>query len=229
LRIGIKTENGKSKPTLVGKLVLVTGGAGFIGSALLWELNRRGCANVVVADFAAHAGKRGNLASLKFTDYVEPSALLGRLQSGALGKFNIVFHLGACSSTTETDEEFRARIISSTWDGRLGAQVRVLRLRPPQQPMGTAARAWMITISVCRTAATVELTGRPRRWIFMRGVRMAETRCRSSISTSFRTKSTGEMRKGSKSFTQVQEPGVIRLFKSYRPNMNMASSAVIFT
>ncbi len=56
--------------------VLVTGGAGFIGSALVWELNGRGCTDVVVADFAAHAGKRGNLDSLKFTDYVEPSALL---------------------------------------------------------------------------------------------------------------------------------------------------------
>ncbi|MET0500930.1 MAG: NAD-dependent epimerase/dehydratase family protein, partial [Candidatus Binatia bacterium] len=45
--------------------VLVTGGAGFIGSALVWELNRRGCVSIVVADFAAHAGKRGNLDALK--------------------------------------------------------------------------------------------------------------------------------------------------------------------
>ncbi len=104
--VGVDTNNGEIWRQ---SRVLVTGGAGFIGSALVWELNRRGCANVAVADFTAHAGRRGNLETLKFTDYVEPGDLLGQLQSGVLGRFDCVFHLGACSSTTEMDEEYLRR------------------------------------------------------------------------------------------------------------------------
>src|ERR1700675_3407266 len=83
--------------------VLVTGGGGFIGSALVWGLNQRGCADVVIADSASQADRAQNLRCLRFSEYIDPQTLLARLASGALGKFDYVFHLGACSSTTETD------------------------------------------------------------------------------------------------------------------------------
>ena len=89
--------------------VLVTGGAGFIGSALVWALNRRGCENIVVCDILGKDEKWRNLTPLRYADYVEGDVLLPRLQNGALGRFDLVLHLGACSATTEKDASYLIR------------------------------------------------------------------------------------------------------------------------
>ena len=91
------------------KRILVTGGAGFIGSALMWELNRLGCEAIVVADFLGTSEKWRNLTPLRFEDYLEADDLSPRLQSGTLGKFDVVLHLGACSATTEQDAAYLVR------------------------------------------------------------------------------------------------------------------------
>ncbi|WP_291987825.1 NAD-dependent epimerase/dehydratase family protein, partial [Luteitalea sp.] len=78
--------------------VLVTGGAGFIGSALVWGLNARGTSRIVIADRLGTSAKWKNLRALHFEDYVEASDLLDRLESGLLGDFDLVLHMGACSA-----------------------------------------------------------------------------------------------------------------------------------
>jgi ADP-L-glycero-D-manno-heptose 6-epimerase len=92
-----------------GDRVLVTGGAGFIGSALVWGLNRRGTDRITIVDRLGSTDKWRNLAPLRFEDYLEADDLFSRLESGALGKFSLVLHMGACSSTLERDASFLAR------------------------------------------------------------------------------------------------------------------------
>jgi ADP-L-glycero-D-manno-heptose 6-epimerase len=89
--------------------ILVTGGAGLIGSALVWALNQRGCEKIVVCDRLGMDEKWRNLIPLRFVDYLDADDLRSRLQNGALGKFDCLLHLGACSATTERDASYLMR------------------------------------------------------------------------------------------------------------------------
>ena len=88
--------------------ILVTGGAGFIGSALVWALNRMGIDAILLSDRLDKTEKFKNLTPLQFEDYVEADDLLRMVERNAseLNEIRMVFHLGACSSTTERDGRF---------------------------------------------------------------------------------------------------------------------------
>lgn len=81
-------------------MLLVTGGAGFIGSNVVAALNDAGRSDVVVCDLLGSGGKWRNLAKRQLVDIVPPAELLDWLKGR---KLDAVIHLGAISETTATD------------------------------------------------------------------------------------------------------------------------------
>lgn len=91
-------------------MIIVTGGAGLIGSNVIEQLNQRGHTDVLVVDHLKNGHKMHNLADLHIRDYLDRDDFMARIQSGQdMGQVSAVFHLGACSSTTEWDGQFMMR------------------------------------------------------------------------------------------------------------------------
>ncbi|HPG30295.1 MAG TPA: ADP-glyceromanno-heptose 6-epimerase [bacterium] len=86
-------------------MIIVTGGAGFIGSAIIWKLNQLGETNILAVDSLGTSNKWKNLRNLKFSDYMEKDKFIEKIVNDEFHENDVdcIIHMGACSSTTETD------------------------------------------------------------------------------------------------------------------------------
>ena len=89
-------------------MIIVTGGAGFIGSNIVCGLNARGYRDVIVVDNLANGVKFKNLVDCDISDYLDKKVFLDKIQNGGFSKLTIkaIFHQGACSTTTEWDGRY---------------------------------------------------------------------------------------------------------------------------
>ena len=207
-------------------MIVVTGGAGFIGSVLVWKLNALGHKDIlVVDDRAENSPKWNNIKNHSFSLYLDSEPFINRLESGEWnGKISAIFHMGACSSTTEMDKEYLRRNNSgyseriARWclqnnvylsyassaatygDGELGFSDEDLKTPSlkPLNPYGQSKLDFDM-------------------WVLKNGYEKKLTGFRF-----FNVYGPNEYHKGSmrsmvqKGFEQVQSEGKIRLFKSYK-------------
>jgi ADP-L-glycero-D-manno-heptose 6-epimerase len=88
-------------------MIIVTGGAGFIGSAIIAALNKRQITDILVVDQLGCDRRWTNLRNLSFADYVEKDDFLEMVIEDKLDSpIEAVFHFGACSDTTETNASY---------------------------------------------------------------------------------------------------------------------------
>src|ERR1700722_7858933 len=216
-----------AKEKWTGKRVIVTGGAGFIGSVLVWELNRRECSQVVIADFPAQHEKLANLTALRYTEMIEPAELPARLASGAMGKLDCIFHLGACSSTTETNEKYLrennyeySRTLAQ-W--ALGAGVRFVYASSAATYGDGSAGMDDSDPDQLERLRPLNLYGQSKQWMDLHAWREGWLDRIVGLKY-FNVFGPNENHKGDmrslvcKSYAEVSRTGVIRLFKSYRPD-----------
>jgi ADP-L-glycero-D-manno-heptose 6-epimerase len=89
-------------------MLIVTGGAGFIGSNLVHELNAHGITDILVVDHTGESGKEKNLQDCRITAYLDKAEFRRAFNQDALnaGPIEAILHQGACSNTLENDEAY---------------------------------------------------------------------------------------------------------------------------
>ena len=87
-------------------MIILTGGAGFIGSAIAQELNKRERVDLIIVDDIDHPDKEKNMASIKYQELIGKNYFLRKILNRDIMQIEGIIHMGACSSTTETDENF---------------------------------------------------------------------------------------------------------------------------
>jgi ADP-L-glycero-D-manno-heptose 6-epimerase len=207
--------------------ILVTGGAGFIGSALIWSLNQLGLQNILVCDQLGKDDKWRNLAPLQFDDYISSAELMQLVEadSPALKEIRWVFHLGACSATTELDagylmeNNYRYTKLLCHW--ALPRNARFV-YASSAATYGDGANGMEDDEAKIESLRPLNAYGYSKQ-VFDRHAKQRGLLSRIVGLKYFNVYGPNEWHKGdmrslvNKAYDQVLETGKIRLFKSYKP------------
>ena len=87
-------------------MIILTGGAGFIGTNTLVELNNRGVEDILIVDNIGTTLKWAHLIGRKYREYIQKDELWTWLENNSNVEIDAIIHLGACSDTTEKDFDY---------------------------------------------------------------------------------------------------------------------------
>jgi ADP-L-glycero-D-manno-heptose 6-epimerase len=87
-------------------MIVITGGAGFIGSAIAWRINNQGKDDIIIVDELGHTEKWKNLVTLNYQDFINKDEFIKQIESGVKLGIEAIIHMGANSSTTEKDADY---------------------------------------------------------------------------------------------------------------------------
>jgi ADP-L-glycero-D-manno-heptose 6-epimerase len=205
---------------------VVTGGAGFIGRNVVAELNRRGEERILIVDQLGSDERWKNLRGLKFEDFWLRGKFREAFQADRLPEVKAVYHLGACSSTTETDANFlldnnyQYTLELCAWCLKRGAR---FVYASSAATYGGGEQGYSDADAATPTLVPLNMYGMSKQlfdlWALRNGVlgRIAGLKY-------FNVYGPGEDHKGDmrsvvhKAFGQIREGGAVKLFKSYRPD-----------
>ncbi len=206
---------------------IVTGGAGFIGSNIVAALNARGEDDILVVDRLGKDEKWKNLVGLQYTDYIEGDEFRQAIHQDTLDKVAAVFHMGACSATTEKDASYLAdnnyRFTRDLCEWSLRNGVRFI-YASSGATYGDGALGYSDEDEVTPTLKPLNMYGYSKQmfdlWALRNGVLSEEI-----VGLKFfnvygpREDHKDDMRSVvNKAFGQIQKEGLVKLFKSYHPD-----------
>jgi len=205
-------------------MYVVTGGAGFIGSAVIWKLNTMGIENILVVDNLGESEKWKNLVNRQYTDYIHKSDFLKYLAKGKFDKIDSIIHMGACSSTTEKNADFlmenNFHYSVSLAKFAIKNNVRFINASSAAT-YGDGSAGFSDSVKIMKNLKPLNMYGYSKHLFDLWALRLNIQNQLASLKF-FNVFGPNEYHKGNmcslfyKGFIQARETDHIRLFKSYR-------------
>ncbi len=206
-------------------MIVVTGGAGFIGSAFVWKLNEEGIDDILIVDNLGTSDKWKNLVKRRYSDYLHKESFLEMVLADRVPfQVDALIHLGACSSTTERNAEYLMRnnyLYSralAVW--AMKSEVRFI-YASSAATYGDGSQGFSDDDAVTPGLRPINMYGYSKQ-LFDAGVLKNELQTKVTGIKFFNVFGPNEYHKGDmrsvihKAFGQIGETGRLRLFKSYQ-------------
>jgi ADP-L-glycero-D-manno-heptose 6-epimerase len=204
-------------------MIVVTGGAGFIGSALVHGLNQKGIEDIWLVDDIDHPEKQKNVDALTYTRWVGKDDFLQEI--AGLKACSAILHMGACSSTTETNEAYLRKnnfeYTQSLAEYCLKKDVRFI-YASSAATYGAGENGYSDDESLLETLTPLNLYGYSKQWFDLWAKEAGALKTIVGLKY-FNVFGPNEYHKGDmqsmvrKGFLQARDADALNLFNSYKP------------